>query len=69
MFDASKDKLESEPIWVRLPNIPLHFWNIRIFMEIRNYLGNYIDVDVSFDETRIVKVARILVILDLKKGL
>jgi len=39
------------------------------FVAIGNKLGNYIEADISFEETRLMSVARILVRLDSHPGL
>jgi hypothetical protein len=40
-LDPSKDSLSSAPVWVKLPNLPLHFWSLSSFRAIDNSLGRF----------------------------
>jgi len=42
-FDPSQDISSAVPVWVRLPHLPLHFWNPEYMEAIGNKLGKYID--------------------------
>ena len=55
------------PIWVRFPALPLHFWDMYHFKRIGDILGN--EAELSFVETKVMKVARILVNINLREGL
>jgi hypothetical protein len=68
-FDAKRELVDEEPIWVRLPGFPMQYWNSHRFAAIGNFLGSFIEADFSFEETGLMMVARILVKLELKKGL
>ena len=57
------------PIWVRLPALPLHFWDLYHFRRIGDILGAFLEADLSYLETNEKKVARILVNLNLREGL
>ena len=57
------------PIWVRLPALPLHFWDMYRFKRIGDILGTFLEADLSFVETKVKKVARILVNINLREGL
>jgi hypothetical protein len=48
---------------------PMQYWNPVRFATIGNKLGNFIEVDMSFEETGLMSVARVLVRLDLRPGL
>jgi hypothetical protein len=64
-----ENRIDEEPIWVRLPGLPMQFWNTHRFAAIGNLLGSYLEVDMSFEDTGYMTVARILVKINLRKGL
>ena len=66
LFYASQEKMVFEPIWVQLPNILLQFWTYEQFRPIGNYLGEFIDANMSFKEIGAMKVSCILVNLDVR---
>jgi hypothetical protein len=68
-FDAKRERVDVVPVWVRLPGLPMQYWNPVRFSAIGNKLGEYIDVDFSFEDTGLMSMARILVRLDLRPGL
>jgi hypothetical protein len=41
-FDPLKDALSSTPLWVRLPNFPLHFWVQTLFVPLTKHLKDTI---------------------------
>lgn len=57
------------PIWVRLPGLPMQFWIPRVFKHVGDALGTYLEHDQSYEKTRIMTMARILVHLDTREGL
>jgi hypothetical protein len=69
LFDANKERMDIIPVWVRLPTLPLHFWSFEHFKLIGNYLGDFLDADMTFEETKQRKVARVLVNLNIREGL
>ena len=68
-FDSQLEKINKEPLWVKLPGFPMHLWNENRFAEIGNYLGEYVCADFSFVEIGKYTVAKILVNIDMCKGL
>ena len=42
-FDPNVDVPKEVPVWVRLPNLPVHCWNPEALEKIGNDLGRYID--------------------------
>lgn len=42
-FDPAVDVPKVVPVWVRLPNLPVHCWNWDSLMHIGNALGKFID--------------------------
>ena len=69
IFDAAQEMVGKEPIWVRLPGLPLHLWNIQFFRMLGDHLGEFVDANFSFREFGEMAVARVLVLLDLREGL
>ena len=69
LFDASRERVDVLPIWVRLLALPLHFWDMYHFKRIGDILGTFLEADLSFVETKVMKVERILVNINLREGL
>jgi hypothetical protein len=42
-FDLESEVPKEVLVWVRLPNLPIHYWNSSSLQAIGNGLGNYID--------------------------
>lgn len=68
-FDPNKMTVTKMPVWVRLYNLPLHFWNDHVLEGIGNSIGKYIKTDLERIDERIYTFARICVEVDLSKGL
>ena len=69
LFDPRIERYDSIPIWVKLPNLPFKFWSVEFFRMLGNTLGTFLEADVSFLETGICCLGKILVLLDLRNGL
>jgi hypothetical protein len=67
-FDPSKDSLSSTPVWVRLPNLPLHFWGLSSLCAIGNALGRFHYRSPESENYSICTYARICVEMDFSKG-
>lgn len=65
-FDPAVDVPSAVPIWVRLPNLPVHCWNCDSLKHIGNTLGKFIDRANNKDQ---YDCARICVEVDLEVGL
>ena len=59
----------ARPIWVRLSGLPMQFWTPQVFKRIGDALGTYLEHDKSYEQSRIMTMARILVHLDTRAGL
>jgi len=57
------------PVWVKLYNLPLHFWHIKVLEGIGNALGKFLKVDSERLSKDIYTFARICVEVDLSQGL
>jgi len=69
MFDASRERVDTIPIWVRLPGLPPFYWEEKYFKRIGNKIGEFLEADNSFVDTRQRKMARILVNINVREGL
>ena len=65
-FDPTVDVPTTVPVWVRLPNLPVHCWNGESLKHIGNTLGKYIDRASNKDQ---YDCARICVEVELEIGL
>ena len=65
-FNPEVDVPKMVPVWVRLPNFPIHCWNLSSLQTIDNKLGRYID---KVDPKGQYLCARICVEVDLEAGL
>jgi len=69
LFDASCERVDLVPLWVRLPGLPLQYWKEFHLREIGNLVGTFLEADMSFLETQQRQVARILVNVNIRDGL
>jgi len=69
LFDASRERVDVSPVWVRMPALPLHYWDPYHFRKIGDILGTFLEADMSYLETLEQRVARILVNINLREGL
>ena len=65
-FNPTQDVPLVVPIWVRLPHLPLHCWNLESLETFKNKLGKYIDRVKRKEQ---YSCARISVEVDLEIGL
>ena len=66
-FDLEKDIPSAVSVWVRLPHLPLHYWNDEALQAIRNTLGKYIDK--AKPKGPLFSFARVCVEVNLERGL
>ena len=65
-FDPSVDLPKEVPVWVKLPNLPVHCWDFESLQRIGNGIGHFID---KADNKGQYTCARICVEVDLEAGL
>lgn len=68
LFYASKEWLDCQQVWLKLPNLPFDLWSLVVFKEIGNSVGSFAKADKSSLATGICRVAKIIVTLDLYGG-
>lgn len=61
LFDDQTVVVDFEPVWVRLPHLPLNLWHPKVLEAIGNCLGVFLKANLSYMQTRRRMVARILV--------
>eukprot|EP00253_Pinus_taeda_P021779 PITA_21779 len=68
-FDANTMVVLKVPVWVRLHNLPLHFWHHKVLIAIGNTLGKFLKIDSDRMAKGIFTFARICVEVDFSEGL
>ena len=68
-FDPATAVITKTPVWIRLPNLPVHLWHVRVYKAIGNTLGSFLMGDYWRENKGLYTYARICVELDLSKGL
>lgn len=58
-FDANTMKISTMPVWVKLYNLPLHFWHYKVLSAIGNSLGKILKIDGDRVNQGIFTFARI----------
>ena len=57
------------PIWVKFPNLSFEYWSVDFFKLVGNLLGSHLETDLSFLESGVCFLGKVLVLLDLRNGL
>lgn len=68
-FNSHKKRIDITPLWVKCLCLPFNFLTFEVFKEIRNVVGNFIEVDMSFLDLDTLYVACILVGINMVKGM
>lgn len=68
-FDPASAVITKAPVWIRLPNIPIHLWRTEVYRKIGNTLGCFLMGDYAREQQGLYTYARVCVELDLSKGL
>lgn len=68
-FDSNTMEVTRMPVWVRLYNLSLQFWNEVVLVGIGNIIGRYIKTDTLRLEECVYTFAQIRVEVDLSKAL
>lgn len=68
-FDPNSMVVSRMPVWVRLHNLPIHFWHFKTLSAIGNTLGKMLKIDTERHLKGIFTFARICVEVDLSQGL
>ncbi|XP_019242475.1 PREDICTED: uncharacterized protein LOC109222589 [Nicotiana attenuata] len=68
-FDFSKEILQTIPVWVKFPNLPLNCWGARSLSRISSRLGIPLYVDDCTTQLDRITYARVLIEMDITKEL
>jgi hypothetical protein len=68
-FDPSTESFNKMPLWVRLLNLPLHLWLDYVLEAMGNAIEDFILVDSACSRVYRMMYARILVEMNISKGL
>lgn len=68
-FNPASETFSKILIWVRLPYLPLHLWFDPLLEEVGDALGDFLLVDAATSNILHSTFARILVEMDVSKGL
>ena len=69
VFDSHIERYDIMPIWVKLPNLPFEYWSLDFFKLVGNTLGTFVEAGLSFLESGVCCLGKVLVLIDLHKGL
>lgn len=68
-FNFKEEILTTIPLWIKLPNLPLNFWNVVVLSKIGSRLGQSFYANECTTQVRRISFARILVEMDVTKEL
>ena len=68
-FDPVHASVTITPVWVRLLNLPIHFWSIEALKEIGNALGKFVAVDCDRLQKGMATYVSICIEVDLSEGM
>lgn len=68
-FDPASAVITKAPVWIRLPNLPIHLWRTAVYRQIGNTLGCFLMGDYAREQQGLYTYARVCAELDLSKGL
>jgi hypothetical protein len=68
-FSLKRDLLRTLPIWVKLPQLPLHLWGVKSLSKIGSAIGNPIVTDECTAQKLRVSYARLLIEMDVTQAL
>ncbi|KAE9449285.1 hypothetical protein C3L33_18815, partial [Rhododendron williamsianum] len=68
-FDTSKAKISTSVIWVRLPGLPIEFYDKEMLLKIGTKIGKPLKIDFRTENNEKVRFARLCVQVDLSSSL
>ncbi|XP_059290257.1 uncharacterized protein LOC132043810 [Lycium ferocissimum] len=68
-FEFDKEILQTIPLWVRYPKLPLSCWNPESLSQISSVLGNPLFADECTNKVERISFARVLVEIDITREL
>ncbi|XP_062021028.1 uncharacterized protein LOC133737508 [Rosa rugosa] len=68
-FNPREDAIETLVLWIRLPNLPLHFWSREAIQPIVQVIGRFIKLDERTEESENkIPLKRVLVVREADEG-
>ena len=68
-FDLARERVKKRHLWTLLPGLPFLLWNRSLLEGIGNTIGRFVAVEEDFMNSYDKRLARVLVELDISKGL
>ncbi|EOA28792.1 hypothetical protein CARUB_v10025024mg, partial [Capsella rubella] len=68
-FNPMQDEIETTPVWVRISNLPVHYYHKTILMGIAEALGKPLRADLTTLQVERARFARVCIEVNLKKPL
>jgi hypothetical protein len=68
-FNPRKETAYIQPIWICLPRLPVELWNKDVLNTLGDGIGKFLSMEANFHSKVDKKVIKILVEIDLHKGL
>ncbi|KAJ7954456.1 Zinc ion binding,nucleic acid binding-like protein [Quillaja saponaria] len=68
-FDPAREKIIKTTVWIRLPGLPIEYFNSKAFIEAGNQIGKLIKFDKATEDSERGKFARICVEINLGQPL
>jgi hypothetical protein len=69
LFNPEKEFSRFQHLWVLMSGCPLAFWNLEAFKAMGDALGKFLHVDLTQMSGQDRRIGKILVEIDLQKGL
>jgi hypothetical protein len=69
LFNPEKEHFRFRHLWVLMSGCPLDFWNLEAFKAMGDALGKFLHVDVTLLSGQDRRIGKIMVEIDLQKGL
>ncbi|GLJ23609.1 hypothetical protein SUGI_0447100 [Cryptomeria japonica] len=68
-FNPESESFDQNPLWIRLPNLPMQYWFDSFFEAVENSLGTFLMADDDSLNLLHTTFARLLVVVDVSMGL
>ena len=69
LFDANREHVYMVPLWLSILRFSMQYWSEDHFTNIGNILGSFLEAVFSFKETKLKKVARNIISINIREGI